>query len=110
MPKNIYVDQEKQGRNYAVGVQPKFNRETGEQLMSREGRPQWVIEVLMRPHETKEGTQPASEVERITVPSTKAPELAPMTPVKFSGLIASFYDIPDGPSGIALRADAVQTA
>lgn len=105
--RNIPVDR-KAGAWYALGVQPKANRETGEQLTSREGHPQWLIEVLYRPNELRDGSQPASEVERVTVPSPKAPELAPMTQVDLPGLVGTQYNITDGPSGVALRADAVK--
>ena len=105
--RNIPVDR-KAGTWYVLGVQPKANRDTGEQLMSREGHPQWLVEVLYRPNETRDGSQPGSEVEKVTVPSAKAPELAPMTQVDLPGLVGTQYNITDGPSGVALRADSVK--
>lgn len=108
MMRTIAVDRKAQGNFYALGTQAKVNRETGEQLKSRDGQPQWVVEVLLRPHQTKDGIQPSSDVERVTVPGEKTPEFAPMTQLDFPGLTASHYDIQDGPNGISLRAEGVK--
>ncbi|MBG6190099.1 hypothetical protein IWX64_001033 [Arthrobacter sp. CAN_A212] len=102
--KFIPVDQAGLGSMVAIDVTPKVY--DGAQTTNSDGTPFWVVQVLHAPLPTASGVKPKAQLEEIRIPLKQSPTFAPMTPVHFTNLVASHWEV-SGRSGISLSATAV---
>ena len=89
----------------ALGVSAKLaNKATGEVATDRNGQTKWAIDTYVVDPETQE-----SELLKITVAASRAPEIVPGQAVEFEGLRARYWVAGDR-SGLSFSAVAVRPA
>ena len=90
--------------------------ETGEESQAHTpaGVPKWTVEAAFKPEPLENGSIPDAGTEKVTIAAEEAPEVTPMTELRFVGLLANAYGVPQRggnvKSGIWLQADEVYEA
>ena len=75
---------------------------TGNQALTKEGKPMWFIPVLL--------TSPKSrpEMVRVKIANNQNPKVIPGHPVKFIGLQVIVWEL-NGKHGVSFKAEAIET-
>lgn len=101
------VDVARMGSMIVTGVSPDVD-DAGTQR-DRDGVRLWKVEVLVRPEPGPSGRAPRASVEVVKIAAADAPDLEPMEPVVFGGLVARPWQM-GSRSGVSMSADSVACA